>query len=357
MSTHSGYVKKAIAATNLNDYHYMDFTAEDYRNYSKINPFNIIGKKFEASHCISLKAQSLTEKNYDIIYMNAVDFAFGLSQYTSKAKTILALDTTDFLSHRLLHQKSPTKINYLKQKAKELITNQFYRKAFANIDIFMPLTQWCADSLIDDYGISKDRIIISAGGIDTKLWKRQRNDGENSKPNLLFVGNDFFRKGGYFLLEIFEKYLSELCNLLIVSNDPLLNKNTMPCGAKLIKGINGKNIEKLIDVYNSSDIFTFPTYSEKLGWVLAEAASMHLPLVARDCGGISTIVKDGFNGYLMSYNSGHAEWTEAILKLINNKTLLNEFGTNSRILAETQLSTDILVSDIRKAFRLIGQNI
>jgi len=150
------------------------------------------------------------------------------------------------------------------------------------------------------------------------------------------------------LLSLYDKYLSEHCILKIVSNDPGLPNGSIKKGVEVIKGITPENFRKLIEIYNSADLFIFPTKYEMLGLALTEALSMGLPVIARDVGGIKEIVKNNYNGYLMPYNSDINEWAEKIIFLIKNPHILKKFSYNSRKLAEDNFSMEKFSNTIRK---------
>jgi len=58
--------------------------------------------------------------------------------------------------------------------------------------------------------------------------------------------------------------------------------------------------QKLIDAYHAMDLFVFTSLTETQGMVLAEAMAARLPVVAVDASGVREIVRDGYNGFLLS---------------------------------------------------------
>ena len=51
------------------------------------------------------------------------------------------------------------------------------------------------------------------------------------------------------------------------------------------------------------DVFAFASFSETQGLVLAEAMAAGVPVIALNAPGVKEVVKDGFNGRLLSGNS------------------------------------------------------
>ena len=59
-------------------------------------------------------------------------------------------------------------------------------------------------------------------------------------------------------------------------------------------------VENIGDYLDAFDVFIFPSRHEGLGSTLLDAINFGLPIIARDVGGISDIIDDGMNGYLVS---------------------------------------------------------
>jgi glycosyltransferase involved in cell wall biosynthesis len=57
--------------------------------------------------------------------------------------------------------------------------------------------------------------------------------------------------------------------------------------------------QALIDAYHAMDVFVFSSTTETQGMVLAEAMAAGLPVVALKASGVTDILKDGKNGYMI----------------------------------------------------------
>jgi glycosyltransferase involved in cell wall biosynthesis len=84
-------------------------------------------------------------------------------------------------------------------------------------------------------------------------------------------------------------------------------------------------------IYKSSDIFCFPTYypNETFGIVNIEAMEAGLPIITTPEGGISDIIEEGINGYLIPQKDS-ASLAEKIALLIENPSLRRKMGINAR---------------------------
>jgi glycosyltransferase involved in cell wall biosynthesis len=77
------------------------------------------------------------------------------------------------------------------------------------------------------------------------------------------------------------------------------------------------------------DIFTFPSYREGFGVSLMEAAAMNLPAISSNITGCNEIIKDGFNGKLISSKS-IKELYEMMIFFIENPIEFKKISKVSR---------------------------
>jgi len=329
---------------------YLFIDNEDYRRYSA--PMAIRFSSALETLWVLKKKYSGIAKNidFDMLFIQGFELTVGLFNIIKKTPTLVFLDSTPILSHRLIANSTSSHLAKMRSNMASFISLGIFRKVFSQVDMFIPRTSWCADSLIEDFGINPEKIRVTAGFKDLLLWcPIEKNKKE--KLSLLLVGNNFKQKGGEFILEIYEKYLSGRFLLRIVSNDKFIPDLSHVEGVEVIKKLSHKNISKLVNIYQTSDIFIFPTRLDKLGLVLTEATAVGLPIIASNTGGVKEFVKDGFNGFLMPYNSKPEDWAKKIMALSENEELLKEFSRNSRKLAEEKLQKKDFMETIEKAIK------
>lgn len=80
--------------------------------------------------------------------------------------------------------------------------------------------------------------------------------------------------------------------------------------------------------YQNSSVLISASVSEGFGLVIAEALCFGLPVVAFEYSGISELVLNNYNGFVISKNN-YKLMSEKVLSLIQNKTMLEEFSSNS----------------------------
>ena len=70
------------------------------------------------------------------------------------------------------------------------------------------------------------------------------------------------------------------------------------------------------------------SFEEGFGMVLAESLSCGTPVISTHSGGVTDIVKDGVNGFLVGFTE--QEVSDAILKLYDNLEMRESFSINGR---------------------------
>lgn len=153
---------------------------------------------------------------------------------------------------------------------------------------------------------------------------------------VLFVGRLAEKKGVTYLIEAMKQIDAKL---VIVGDGPLresLEVQAKEQGDK-ISFLGAKTHEELKTIYASADLFVAPSVTAKdgdqegFGLVMLEAMASGLPIVASDSGGISDLIHDGENGYLVEERDadGLAEKINLLLKDKLKYSLISEIATKS----------------------------
>jgi glycosyltransferase involved in cell wall biosynthesis len=69
------------------------------------------------------------------------------------------------------------------------------------------------------------------------------------------------------------------------------------------------------DILKSIDLFVLPTLQEALGTSFIEAMAMETPVIGTDVGGVSELIKDGVNGYMVKANDS-SDLAKTIIKVL-----------------------------------------
>ena len=197
------------------------------------------------------------------------------------------------------------------------------RRLLQNAARLLPWSSWVQDSLETDYGVNPEKIEILPPGVDLEFWKPDESR-RSSLPRILFVGGDFYRKGGEVLLDAFQSLQPGSAELVLVTRTEL----PIRPGMRVYNHMQ-PNSPELIQLYQSCDIFVLPTQAEAFGIAAVEACASGLPVIATRVGGLSDIVLDGETGYLVTAQDA-GMLARRLNELIDNASKRRAFAERSR---------------------------
>ena len=153
------------------------------------------------------------------------------------------------------------------------------------------MSDWAEASLVRDCGIPEDRIRVMPPSIDLRAFGSP--NPSKGLPRILFIGNDFQRKGGDRLHRWVTGPLAGTCELHIVSEDPAARVQ----GDRIVHHGRVEHARLMGELMPAMDIFCLPTRSDMSPHVLVEAAAAGLPSVASGLGGIPDLIIEGRTGF------------------------------------------------------------
>lgn len=197
-----------------------------------------------------------------------------------------------------------------------------YSRVFAGARGIVAWSDWAARSLVEDYGVQHDAVLVAHPGAGEQFFGLEREPG-GAKPTILFVGGDFERKGGPALMRAWRQVSSQ-ADLVIVGDAPLLNEP----GLKIERNVRPGS-ERLMDLYRDADIFYLPTLGDCTPVVLGEAMAAGLPVVTTDIGSNNESVVHGETGFVLPMGDGQA-LTDALKELCSDAPLRLAMGRAGR---------------------------
>lgn len=183
-----------------------------------------------------------------------------------------------------------------------------------------PMSNIVKRSLIKDYGVGKEKIVVVGAGPNVKIPPPNRSGSDKDKT-ILFVGKDFAAKGGQTLLEAFDLVRKEVkgAKLVVVgAKYPDIKKQ----GVEFRGGVSSENMGR---IYKEATIFVLPTFREAFGISFLEAMAHKLPCIGSKIEAIPEIIEDGRTGYIVAAGD-HLKLAKRIVSLLNDKDLIRKMG-------------------------------
>ena len=217
--------------------------------------------------------------------------------------------------------------------------HQLNRAAFGAARAIVAWSEWAAASLVRDYAVPRERIVVNAPGAAQRYFAigeaRPQAVAAVSPVRLLFVGGDLARKGGFQLLEAVRA-----ARTLRAFELHLVTRDAVPAtpGVIVHRGL-GPNSPELLDLFRTADAFVLPSLGECFGIALMEAAAAGLPIVATGVGAMREAAVDGRSAIVVSVADVRS-LRQAIERLVDDEALRGRLGRAGHALARAKFDAD-----------------
>jgi glycosyltransferase involved in cell wall biosynthesis len=227
------------------------------------------------------------------------------------------------------------------------------KQAFQQSAHIFTRSDYVRDSVINDYQIPAGQVTAVGGGVNIDPLPEISPHQGTTPPTALFIGKDFYRKGGDILLRAFAEIRRQMpeARLLMVTDGPI------PEGLEL------NNVEiipptwdrsVILSLYRQADCFVLPSRLETWGDVLLEAMSYGLPCIGVTGEGMSDIIEDQSTGLLIPPEDEGA-LSGALLQILSDSELRHQFSKAARQRVECQFTWDQVVARISPIMQMISK--
>ena len=279
------------------------------------------------------KARQAASRPFDILLVHGWEMAVA---FRDLARRVPAAVMMDSVPATVDTQRRRQGFKDWKRWLSHQVHHRAFQRAAREFDFFLPKSSDGAASLQRDYGVERERCLVTYAPQNLEVWKPGAR--RDSLPlRLLFVGNDFARKGGDFLLRLYAEHLAGTSSLTIASNDPSIEARKLPPGVQWLRGLKR---DQLVEVYRASDLFVFPSRQDYAPQVLAEALASGLPSLVNDFDGARDLVQDGETGFVFTLDAPAEVWAERVKRIAANPGELARMSARARQVAEEKLGLD-----------------
>ncbi len=171
------------------------------------------------------------------------------------------------------------------------------RKAFAEIQGVFAVSEWYRQFLQRCGHVPAERIHVVGFGIspDYQTLPPREIRPTRERKRILFVGREFLRKGGDWLLAAVERLNrgAPRVSLTIAGPPTWPLKDPPPPGVEFVGPRTQPEIREL---FRSHDLFVMPSRFEAYGIVFLEARASGIPCVGRDAFAMPELVEPGIGG-------------------------------------------------------------
>ncbi|GFN23660.1 glycosyltransferase family 4 protein [Thermanaeromonas sp. C210] len=195
------------------------------------------------------------------------------------------------------------------------------RKIYEQAAGVFAMSAWFASTLIKWTGLPPKKVhVVHAGinaAVEPKLVLQAKQRMGTRRGRLLFVGRDFWRKGGDLCvraLELLRREYSHHVTLTIAGPPNWPMPGPVPEGISFLGQV---PIDQVGQLFEDHDLFVMPSRFEPFGIVFAEAIAHGLPCIGRNAFAMPEIITPGHNGELLEDDNIY-DLAELIVKILEN---------------------------------------
>ena len=241
--------------------------------------------------------------------------------------------------------------------------NKFHEKrALEKANALISVSQFTANLTNKVFRFNKNFTIIP-NGINIDLFEKttvnsgsfNAVEGFQNGNTILYFGTLIRKKGLLELPLIFNEIVKNDRNvkLILVGNDASDsisgNASTWQMMQDLftpeaLSRVNYKGsvpYDEIKTIINNATVCVFPSFAEALPVSWIEAMAMQKAIVASNIGWATEVIDDGLNGFLVNPKN-HLDYSNSILKLLENSELRKQFGIQARMKVENKFSNNVV---------------
>lgn len=243
-------------------------------------------------------------------------------------------------------------------------------------DHVVSVTQYMKDFLVNQYGISSEKISVVPNGLDYQMYGtvlveekaeiKERLGFNKDDIIILFSGRIDPCKGVLFLMEAFEEACKQNPNLRLV----LLGQGSIEDCQKRLQSVFGKVtytgfIQKdlVLSFYQVADIGIVPSLYDHCPYTVLEMIANQIPMIVSNINGLDELLSEEgclFINPVLSKNGDLSfnikELSNAMLKLAEDKNLREVLAKNSNKNFKKKHASSRMAEEMNNIFLLLTKN-
>lgn len=201
-------------------------------------------------------------------------------------------------------------------------------------------------------GIPSNKIKLTTTMVNAKIFGKKKKDFSHD-INILYCGNLIRKKGIFELVRTIPRILIEFPDTQFTflgkgiefdAINLLIEKLNLSNNVKLLGYMSGR--EKII-AFQNSHVLILPSYTEGFPNVYCEAMAAGLPFIGTDVGGLTDVVEDGIQGFLLkSVPPDPTEICDVVVELMRHPNLMESISKNNYTEADEKYDVSVKCKEI-----------
>lgn len=265
-------------------------------------------------------------QQYDIIHCSTPG-PMGLCGWLVSRMLRVPLATT-------YHTDFPSYIEHLTGDHRFVqITRSFMKWFYSGASVVFSRSQGYKN-ILKNLGCPETSLKSIIPGINTDIFKpTDRMSSEHPSPDrpnryrLLYIGRISVEKNLPFLVQVYKQLCMERqdVELIVAGEGPYASEMRQSLDGLPVCFTGPLTDEQLVPLYNSCDLFLFPSRTDTLGQVVMEAQASGLPAIVSDQGGPCEIVVHDLTGLVLPVDHPQL-WVDAIQRILDCPEQRERFG-------------------------------
>ena len=225
------------------------------------------------------------------------------------------------------------------------------QQAYNNASHVCVRSETVRQSLVEDYGIEPEKVSVVGGGTNLGVLPDAVTRPIGGPPRLLFIGMDFYRKGGDLVLKAFAQARKSLplSRLTMVTRMPR-NHGLPMTNVEVIES--GFDREIIRSQFPLADAFVLPSRLETWGDVILEAMGYGIACIGVTGQPMEEIIENGKTGLLVEPENPEA-LSRAMVQLLSDRTYCRMMGVTGRAHLERNFTWPIVAQRLSKVIETV----
>lgn len=256
---------------------------------------------------------------------------------------------TDYTAHLSAQKPKAGRAPFKKDSWQSRRWRALERQAYERAVHICTRSELVKSSIVNDYGILPERVTVVGGGVNFEQQPEPKLEIKNTQATVLFIGRDFYRKGGDLVLRAFAQVRSQIpqARLLLLTRDAIPRDLPLE-GIELISP--DWNRQAIKDIYCQADLLVLPSRLETWGDVLLEAMAYGIPCIGVWDQAMREIIEDEVTGLLVPPEDVTA-LTKAMIRILSDTQLRYRFGRAAQQRVAQKYTWDHVVERLMPAIR------
>jgi glycosyltransferase involved in cell wall biosynthesis len=217
------------------------------------------------------------------------------------------------------------------------LLTRWERRIYANPGVSLAAVSQRTAALLADYFHRQDVCVIPNAVDSAQFSKtlrlsrraevRPRRNFRDGDFVLLLIGNDWANKGLSTIFEMLPKLADTPVKLLIVGDDNVSSWRPIAERLGVLDRCNWEVARAdILDVYAAADVYVSPSREDSFGMPVAEAMACGLPVITSVFAGVSAMLRDGIDGFVLQEPRDAETLAKLIRMLFEQKELRSRVG-------------------------------